>query len=221
MRRRPQRRWLAVGIGLVGLLVGGAVPGGAQGGEGGGTEGIIPERTAYVVDRAQVLGDEVEAGLNRALARVEAEHGAQIYVLTVPLTEPLPLKEYIRRVWESWGLNKEDPQLKTLIFLVAVEDGQVMLSTSRGLQDLLPDGTLAEILQRTILPAFERGAFERGIVTGIQEMIRALAQKRGEAEEAVGARPFQERRLSTVDLLGILLALAVVAAIVWWINASA
>ena len=218
--RRRQRGWLAVWIGLVGLLAGGAVPAWAQGDqEQEAAEVVIPERTGYVVDRAQVLGEEVEAGLNRALARVEAEHGTQIYVLTVPLTEPLPLKKYVRRVWESWGLNKEDPRLKTLIFLVAVEDGQVMLSTSEGLSALLPDETLAEILQRTILPAFERGAFEQGIVAGIQEMIRALSEK--EEEDTVGARPFQERRLSTVDLLGILLALALVAALVWWINSLA
>ncbi len=190
---------------------------GAQGDqEGEAAEVVIPERTAYVVDRAQVLRDEVEAGLNRALARVEEERGVRIYVLTVPFTEPLPLKKYIRRVWESWGLNKEDPQLRTLIFLVAVEDGQVMLSTSEGLKGVLPDERLAQILERSILPAFERGAFEEGMVRGIQEIIQVL-----EEESTPGVRPFQERRLSAVDLLGILLALALVAAFVWWINASA
>lgn len=220
-----QLRWLrgiaiSISIGLIGLLAAGAVPARAQGkGEPSPEEVVIPERTAYVVDAAGVVEDDVETGLDRALARVEEEHGVQIFVLTVRATEPLPIKRYALRVWESWGLDKEDPKRKTLIFLVAVEDGQVMLSTSRGLQEVLPDETLGEILRKTILPAFERKAFAEGIVAGVQAMIQALAEE--EEGPPVGARPFQERRLTTVDVLGILLALALLAALVWWVQASA
>jgi len=210
--------WVVIGWGLMGLLpTAPAATGWAQQEAGG--EVVIPERTAYVTDVAGVLGPDVEEGLNRGLARVEEEYDTRIYVLTVRLTEPLPIKEYALRVWESWGLDKEDPRERTLIFLVAVEDGQVILSTGRGLEEVLPDERLAEILQGTIVPAFDRGAFGQGIVMGVQEMIRVLAEK--EEERASGARPFQPRRLSTVDLLGILLAVVVVTALFWWVNSLA
>jgi uncharacterized protein len=175
-------------------------------------DGRLPDRIDYVSDYAQVISEDAEAGLNRALARAEEERGVQIYVLTVPTTEPLPMKEFTARLWESWGLNKEDPERQTLIFLVATEDGLVRLSTSTGLAEVLSDEQLAEILKTAILPAFGQEAYEQGIVAGIQEMLKVLSQEgRAPLPSVSSSRP---QRVTGIDLMGILVALALVAAVV-------
>ena len=174
--------------------------------------GPLPSRIDYVSDYAQVISEDVEAVLNRSLVRVEEEQGVQIYVLTVTTTEPLPMNEFTAQLWASWGVDKEDPQRKTLLFLVATEDGLVRLSTSTGLAEVLPDDQLAEILQKIIMPAFSQGAYEQGIVAGIQEMLKALSQQETEPQPSVSSS--RERRVTGVDLLGILLALALVAVVV-------
>jgi uncharacterized protein len=164
----------------------------------------LPSRIGYVSDYAQILDEQVEGELNRTLSEVERELGVQIYVLTVLTTEPLPMNDYSSRIMEVWDLGEDDPARRTLLFIVAVEDGLVRLDASRGLEEMLTDQVLKQILDAEILPAFYMGEFTQGITRGIQEIIQVLS-------EGPYRSPSEGKGLGSTDLLGIFLMIALVA----------
>ncbi len=171
----------------------------------------FPERLGYVSDYAGVIGEEAQKALEERLGRLQREYGVEIYVLTVKETAPWAISDYSDRIFERWGLEKDNPERRVLLFLVAVEEGLVRLATSRGLQGVLPDEQLAKVLQETILPAFHARDFERGITKGVARIEQHLASQRVQAPRASGERSGPGP--TGTDILGILLVVAGLALI--------
>ncbi len=141
----------------------------------------LPSRIHYVSDYAQVLTDATENDLNELLARVKQETGVEIYILTVLTTEPLPINEFGRRISEAWNLGEEDPNRRTFLFLLAVDDGLYRLITNRGLETLVTDQQLEQISRTIITPAFAEGEFSKGIVGCINQVLRILSESQPES----------------------------------------
>jgi len=167
----------------------------------------FPPRLDHVSDYAQILPDEVEGQLNRSLAQAAQELGVQIFILTVPTTEPLPLNTYSDRIADVWDLGREDSNRKTLLFLIAVDDGLVRLAPNKGLEAILTDESLRRVLETTIIPAFAMGEYTEGVVKGTQAILDILAgSEHGSTSEAPGGGAGSATR----DILGVVLALALV-----------
>lgn len=169
-------------------------------------EGLpIPARVGYVSDYAQILDEQAEAELNRLLDQVKQEMGVEIYVLTILTVNTVGINEYGSKVSETWNLGEEDAQRKTLLFLVAVNDGQYRLVTNTGLEALVPDEQLKKISETVIQPAFEREQYAQGIVASINQILQLVAQ--GRAVQIPGS---SGAGLVREDVLGILLGVALV-----------
>ncbi len=165
----------------------------------------IPARVDYVSDYAQILDEQAEGELNRLLDQVKQEMGVEIYVLTILTLNTVGINEYGSRVSETWNLGEEDAKRKTLLFLVAVNDGQYRLVTNRGLEAAVPDEQLKKISETVIQPAFERQQFAQGIVGGINQILQLVAQGRTiQVPGSSGSGLIRE------DVLGILLGVALV-----------
>lgn len=169
-------------------------------------EGLpIPVRVDYVSDYAQILDEQAEGELNRLLDRVKQEMGVEIYVLTILTLNTVGINEYGGQVSETWKLGEEDAKRKTLLFLVAVNDGQYRLVTNTGLEAVVPDEQLKKISETVIQPAFEREQYAQGIVGGINQILQLVAQGRAiQIPRSSGSGLVRE------DVLGILLGVALV-----------
>ncbi len=141
------------------------------------TPGIAPP-TGFVNDRAAVLDPATRTKLTQLLDELKQKTGAEIAVLTVDTTAPLDDFTYGMQVADAWKMGKNGEDTGALV-LVAVRDRKLRVLVGYGLEGILPDGLIGAIEDREMLPAFRGGDYSTGILRGVAEMARRIADSRG------------------------------------------
>ncbi len=140
---------------------------------GSGAASEIPPPAGPITDRAGVLGQDARQRLTRILDDVRERTGAEIAVLVVPSTAPDSIEDYSIAVFDRWKIGQQGKD-NGLLFLVAVQDRRMRITTGYGLEAILPDGKVGEIRDRAIIPLFRAGRYADGIVRGTEALAAAI-----------------------------------------------
>lgn len=177
----------------------------------------VPSPAGPVTDLAGILDAGNRQRLLQIIQEVRERTTAEIAILTVPSTAPETIEEYSVAVFDRWKIGKRG-QDNGLLFLVAVQDRRLRITTGYGLEGILPDGKIGEIRDREILPYFRAGRYAEGILRGTGELARVILGQgqedaRGQQPAAPAAR-HQSRfgSRSTGILLGIFIFLVLFSA---------
>lgn len=133
----------------------------------------LPSPTGPVVDLAGILDSGTRQRLTGVIEDVRRRTTAEIAVLTVPSTAPLSIEEYSVAVFDRWKIGKRE-QDNGLLFLVAVGDRRLWITTGYGLEGILPDGKVGEIRDRYIVPYFRAGQYAEGILRGTEALASVI-----------------------------------------------
>ncbi|BCG47520.1 Beta-propeller domains of methanol dehydrogenase type [Citrifermentans bremense] len=136
----------------------------------------VPPLKGYVNDYAAILSPAVAQQLESELASFERSDSTQIVVLTIPSLEGEVLEEYSIKVVEKWQIGQKGKDNGALL-LVAKNDRKVRIESGRGLEGTLTDLISGRIIRNEITPAFKRGDFDQGVVSGVAAI---MATVRGE-----------------------------------------
>lgn len=170
----------------------------------------VASDAAPVVDGAGVLSPRAIQRIEALAATTKRSSGAEIAVLTVRTTAPLDAFEYGMAVVERWKLGREGHD-DGLLMLIVVDDREVRFFPGYGLEGVLTDGTLGEILDRAVVPALVRSDYEAAALGGLAAAASKIVDARG---AAAGAPPRDAPQLNawTVALL-VFVALVIVVII--------
>jgi uncharacterized protein len=158
---------------------------------GSGAAAEIPPPAGPITDRAGVLAQDARQRLVRILDEVRERTGAEIAVLVVPSTAPDSIEDYSIAVFDRWKIGQQGKD-NGLLFLVAVQDRRMRITTGYGLEAILPDGKVGEIRDRAIIPLFRAGRYADGIVRGTEALAAAiLSPAAATAGPAAQTRPRQ------------------------------
>ncbi|MFN5969390.1 MAG: TPM domain-containing protein [Microcystis sp.] len=128
----------------------------------------------WVTDKAEILQPETETQLNQMIARLEAKNGAEIAVVTVPETAPAASpKEFTTNLFNYWKIGKKG-QDNGVLFLISVKDRRVEIETGYGVEGILPDGKVGNIIKTQITPRFRQKDFDGGTLAGTRAIIVSL-----------------------------------------------
>lgn len=128
----------------------------------------------WVTDKAEILQPETETQLNQMIARLEAKNGAEIAVVTVPETAPAASpKEFTTNLFNYWKIGKKG-QDNGVLFLISVKDRRVEIETGYGVEGILPDGKVGNIIETQITPRFRQKDFDGGTLAGTRAIIVSL-----------------------------------------------
>lgn len=155
---------------------------GAAGQAAGGS--ALPAAAGFVNDYAGVLPADDRGRLEASLRSLERDTGVEMAVAVVPRAAPDTPKMYAVKLFQAWGVGKKGKD-NGILFLVAMEERRVEVEVGYGLEGVLPDGLVGEILDREVVPRFRAGDFAQGIAGGVA----ALAARVREAEAGGGATP--------------------------------
>lgn len=134
-------------------------------------------QNGWVTDMANVLSPETEADINRLLSNLEATNGSEIAVVTVPETAPSATpKEFATALFNYWGIGKKG-QDNGVLFLISKGDRRVEIETGYGVEDVLPDALVGNIITQKITPQFKQGNFDRGTLDGTKALATVLEDK--------------------------------------------
>ncbi len=128
----------------------------------------------WVTDMADVLSDRTETELNNLITNLEQTNGTEIAVVTVPETTPAESpKAFATELFNYWGIGKAEED-NGVLFLVSTGDKRVEIETGYGIESILPDAQVGNIIDTKVTPQYKKGNFDRGTLDGTKAIITAL-----------------------------------------------
>lgn len=160
----------------------------------------IPALKAHVNDNAGILSAMEERNLENYLTQFETASSIQIALLTIPSLEGENLEDYSIRVADAWKLGQKEKDNGVLL-LIALQEKKLRIEVGYGLEGSLTDAQSGYIIRNYFLPAFKKGDFYGGIVSGLgaitgvisEELTitdEQIAQSRREEESGKAQIPF-------------------------------
>lgn len=132
------------------------------------------EYGGWVTDMVDMLSPAAEKQINQMITKLEQKNGTEIAVVTVPSTKPSPTpKAFATELFKTWGIGKKGKNNGAL-FLVSKSDRRTEIETGYGIESILPNAKVVDILQNQVTPKFKQGKFEAGILAGTSTLVKEL-----------------------------------------------
>ncbi|MGL5078484.1 MAG: TPM domain-containing protein [Waterburya sp.] len=127
----------------------------------------------WVTDMADILSDRTETELNNLITNLEQTNGTEIAVVTVPETTPAESpKAFATELFNYWGIGKAEED-NGILFLVSTGERRAEIETGYGMEGILPDAQVGNIIDTQVIPQFKQNDFDAGTLAGTKELITA------------------------------------------------
>lgn len=128
----------------------------------------------WVEDMANILTPATEAEINRQISALEAQNGSEIAVVTVTETAPSRTpKEFATALFNRWHIGKKDKN-NGILFLISKRDRRVEIETGYGVEAILPNAKVGNIIKQEITPRFKKDDFDGGTLAGTKALVISL-----------------------------------------------
>ena len=132
--------------------------------------GPLYAQSAYPRHQGRAVNDfagVIEAENARKMEALAAEMwhktSTAIVVVTVAsIGDDQEISQYVNGLYSAWGIGKKGEDKGLLIFL-SVGDRQIRIETGYGVEGILPDGRLGEILDAHVVPYLKAGETGKGL----------------------------------------------------------
>lgn len=169
-----------------------------------------PTTNIYVQDYAGVLSGETKSRIQSISSRLAEKTKAQVVVVTVKSIEGAALEDYSLTLLREWAIG--DAQLNNgVLLLVATGDRQSRIEVGYGLEGRLPDAKTGRIQDEYMVPYFQTGDYDKGILNGYLALASEAA-KEYNLELKTDAQPGPQARTVAKQADGW-------DAIPWWLKA--
>ncbi|MDJ0598297.1 MAG: TPM domain-containing protein [Crocosphaera sp.] len=173
------------------------------------------ESGRWVSDVAEILSPTTENQLNKIIDRLETLNGSEMAIVTVSETSGVSSpKAFATELFNDWGIGKK-AENNGVLLLISVKDRRVEIETGYGLQEILPDVKVQEIIDTTILPKFKEGNFDLGTVEGTKRIVVFLAPS---LTEELDKENQSALSIGNKVKLGILIAVAAICLLWIWLK---
>lgn len=135
-----------------------------------------PSKEFYVYDETNIVAQNVSDYIIRINEQLYERTGAQVVVAVVNTIGERSIEEYANQLYRKWqiGSAKEN---NGVLFLIAWDQKQIRLEVGYGLEGALPDGKAGQIRDDYIIPLFQQGKYNEGILGGFNEIVSLVEQE--------------------------------------------
>jgi uncharacterized protein len=163
MKKKPTLLWLIV----LSLLL--ACTQAAWGAED------FPKPTGPVNDFAGVIPQSEKQKMNILATEVLQKTGTAVVVVTMTTIGDSDVATYTNELYQAWGIGKKGEDKGVLIFL-AVKERRVQIETGYGVEGILPDGRVGEILDKYALPLLKKDQYGKGLYNALAAVSAVIAK---------------------------------------------
>lgn len=122
-----------------------------------------PSPRGAVNDFANVIDPENVAKMEALAQEVLQKTGTAVVVATVPsIGENEDYNMYANGLYQAWGIGKKGEDKGVLIFLT-VKERKIRIETGYGVEGILPDGRVGEILDKYVVSFLKEGNYGKGL----------------------------------------------------------
>jgi len=138
---------------------------------------VIPTISSYVTDTASVFSPDTKIAMENSLRALEMQtNGVQfVVVIENEYDKAYSLEEYTLKIAEQNKIGRAQ-QDNGVLFYFAAKDRQYRWEVGYGAESTLSASLLGRISRDYMLPKFQEGDFEGGIVSGADAVSRVLLQ---------------------------------------------
>jgi len=137
-----------------------------------------PKPIGAVNDFAGIISPDYERQMESLSHEVLQKTGTSIVVATMETIGDNDPDDYANRLYGDWGIGKKGEDKGVLIFL-AVRERRVRIETGYGVEGILPDGLVGEILDKYVTPLLKTGDYGKGIVNAMIAVSAVVAKAAG------------------------------------------
>jgi len=178
-------------------------------------ESRYPSPHGAVNDFAGVIDAENAAKMESLAREVLAKTGTAIVVVTVPsLGENEDYHLYANGLYQAWGIGKKGEDKGVLIFLT-VKERKIRIETGYGVEGILPDGRIGEILDKYVVPFLKEGRYGKGLYNAMYACSAYLAQDAG--VQITGSPPpyssatnLEKRKIGLVEIIFFFIVVSII-----------
>jgi uncharacterized protein len=136
----------------------------------------IPKLNQRVNDFTNTLSFQEWQEIDRLLKSYEDTASTQVVVLMINSLDEISVEDYAHKAFEENKIGQTQ-QASGVLLVVVKQDQIAQVATGSGIQGVLTNAILSQIIRKEIQPHLKANNYFGGIVTGVDAMIRA---KKGE-----------------------------------------
>jgi len=140
--------------------------------------GEFPKPVGTVNDFAQVIGPEESRRIDALSREVLEKTGASVVVATFATLGEAEINDTVNGLYQAWGIGKQGEDRGVLIFL-ALKERKIRIETGYGVEGILPDGRVGEILDRHVVPFLRAGDYGKGLLNAALAVSEVIAGDAG------------------------------------------
>lgn len=129
----------------------------------------LPQPLGYLTDLTSTLDQESRLAIEKRMATLERDKGAQLAVLMVPSTGAVAIEPFAVEVFEQWGLGRAGVDDGVLI-VVAKDDRKMRIEVGYGLEGAITDALAGRIIREQMAPRFAQNDFAGGIGAAVDSL---------------------------------------------------
>ena len=172
-----------------------------------------PSPRGAVNDFANVI-DPADTARMEALAReVLQKTGTAVVVATVDTVgENGDYSLYANGLYQAWGIGKKGEDKGVLVFLT-VKERKIRIETGYGVEGILPDGLVGEILDKYVVPLLKEGSYGQALYNGMYACSVYIARDAG-VQLSGSPAPYRTRvraENKSINVFGVIFLLIVAA----------
>jgi len=145
----------------------------------------FPAHRGQINDFADLIAPDVEQRMEARARQVLQKTGVSVVVVTMPTIGENTLSDYVNRLYRAWGIGKKGEDRGVLIFF-ALKERKIRIETGYGVEGILPDGKVGEILRRDVAPYLKKKDYGTGLEGALESVSRVIE---ADAKVSGGAKP--------------------------------
>ena len=145
----------------------------------------------YIADKANLLSPEPLENLNYTLHDLNKKTTASIALVTLSSLNGEKIEDVANKVMIEYKIG-DDTKKNGLVFVISIEEKQLQVVLGDGLVKDIEPKKLENIISKNVLPYFEAGKYEDGILSGTYLMADLIAKVNNQEIEHFGNIPDQK-----------------------------
>ena len=138
----------------------------------------FPKRSGLVNDFASLIPAGEERMMENISREVLRKTGTAIVIATVDTVGDSDYETYANELYADWGIGKKGEDKGVLIFLTKKER-KIKIETGYGVEGILPDGLVGQILDDYVVPFLKKGDYGKGLLNGTVALSQIIAKDAG------------------------------------------
>jgi uncharacterized protein len=132
-----------------------------------------PSPPRLVNDFTGTLTTDQANAIERKLVAFDDSTSTQIAVVLINSLVGYDISDFALKLGRKWGIGGKEYN-NGVVFLIAIQDRKINISTGYGVEGALPDITAKHIIDEVIKPNFKGKDYYRGIDEGTNAIIKAV-----------------------------------------------